>query len=119
MNPLEKSIHLMRKSNEFTMGTPNRWLFDRTPYHVIERIALQDRRGELTIRRYLSKVEIFSSSAITTPYCLVINIDRSRTDPHEERQILSCFGSLKEKHQYPGVSFAIMFSKVDYPGERH
>lgn len=34
-NPKLKSMHLVRKSNEFTYKTPNRFLFDNTPFLVL------------------------------------------------------------------------------------
>lgn len=43
-NPKIKSLHLIRKSNEFTYRAPNRFLFDGIPFHVIENISLFDKK---------------------------------------------------------------------------
>lgn len=43
-NPKPTGLHLIRKKNLFTYATPNRWLFDNIPFHVLENINLYDKK---------------------------------------------------------------------------
>lgn len=79
------SLHLIRKSNQFTFKAPNRTLYNGIPYHVIQNISLYDKQKNLMIPRYLSKVQTFNSMNIDAPFVCSITIDRNRISPKEQR----------------------------------
>ena len=54
-----KSIHIIRKHNEFTHANPNFYLKfndEITPYHLMVDIGLHNKRGEIAIQQYLQKI---------------------------------------------------------------
>lgn len=84
-SPKTSTLHLVRKSNDFTYKPPNRWLLEGKPFHLLENVKFFDKQGEPLIQRYLSKIETFNSMQIDAPYTCWITIDRNRISPKEER----------------------------------
>lgn len=55
-DPKVNSLHLIRKSNDFTFKNPNRWLFGGIPFHVLENITMYDKKKNMMIQKYLNRV---------------------------------------------------------------
>lgn len=112
------SLHLIRKNNEFTFRAPNRYLYGGLPYHIIENISLQDKNQKIMIPRYMGKIETFTSLKLDSPYICVINVDRNRISPREERELLGTIAAIKASQDFPNISYVLKFGEVESKGHR-
>lgn len=49
---------------------------------------------------------------LDSPYVCVLTIDRNRTSPKEEREILRVIGNLKEGKKFGNVNFVLKFGET-------
>ena len=78
----------------YTLGGGNKTLFNM-PFHIMENINFADKKGQILVKKYLNKIEVFDSIESETPFLFVIQIDKTLVDASEEQQIVDAFATLK------------------------